>query len=475
MISRYKLNIILWYTGLLSLSLVVAALLLYTILSFRLIHEVDNLLQERVSHIVPMIRDTTEPPDCGRRFLEYIVPRRRADFYDLREITDAYDDRYLFAVYCGDRLMYFSDRYEDIRASMEQYDIGEATAETIAIGEIPFRLAAIQRTGYSIYLGYELSAIRSVQQSVLRIFLFIIPGGILISVLCGYYVTHRSLRIINSIHRTAADITAKKLDRRIEVPRGKDEITELIRTLNLMIERLEKSFRMVQQFSSDAAHEIRTPLTIIRGEIEELLKDDKRPDDISNTLENILEEIQYLSSISDKLLLIHGLDTGEIHHHFKELDICKVVEEIFDDVKLLAAGKQITATLGKCDHASIMGDEELIIRLLWNLIDNAVKYTLEGGRISIWAEAESDRAVIGVEDSGIGIKSEDIPRIFERFYRVDRSRSRELGGSGLGLAICKWIVELHNGEIRVESHPGKGSKLTVSLPCANTSLGTNST
>jgi signal transduction histidine kinase len=439
---------------------------LYTILSYQLVKEVDKLLGDRISHIVPLIRETTDPPECNRRFLEYIVSRRRYDFYDLREITDAYDDKYLFFVYCGDRLRYISEKYQDLESVINTYDIEEQATQTLSIGNIPFRMKAIPRIGYSIYLGYDLSSIREVQRRVQQIFMFVIPGSILISLLCGYYVTHRSLRVINAINRTAGGITSKNLDERMELPRDKDEITELIRTLNSMIERLEKSFKMVQQFSCDAAHEIRTPLTIVRGEIEELLRDENCAQDTAEILESILEEIQYLSSISDKLLLIHGLDTGEIQYHFKELNIGKIVEEIFNDAKVLASGKNISAKLDKCDEIKIFGDEELIVRLLWNLIDNAVKYTNPGGNVAIAAEVVSNKAKVSVEDNGIGIGADHLPRIFERFYRVDRSRSRERGGSGLGLAICKWIVELHKGEIGVESELGKGSKFIVSLPLA---------
>ena len=301
-------------------------------------------------------------------------------------------------------------------------------------------------------------------KQILQISLLVFPFGIILTILCGYFVTQRSLKVIHTITDTAGRITSKRLNERIPLPPDKDEITQLIITLNSMIDRLEKSFIMVQQFSHDAAHEIRTPLTIVRGELEELLKDDQCPENISNIVESILEEIQYLSSIADKLLLIHSLDTGKIEYHFTDVDLSRIIEEIVEDARVLSAEKRLKIELEKNDGVTIKGNEELMIRLLWNLIDNAIKYTSSQGKVTLGLRKEDSTAILKVEDTGIGIPEEDIRKIFDRFYRVDKSRSRKLGGSGLGLAICKWIVELHHGEIRVESEVNKGSQFNVILP-----------
>jgi len=464
MISRYKLKIILWYVGLLTGILVTVFVLLYTMLGYQLRQEIDQTLMGKVKRTNSILRDTGKAPPCyRRRFLDYIT-RRHYDFYDIREHTDVIDDKYILFVYCRNRLMYLSKKYRKLNLPVQQFQIRRNTTDTITLNDIPFTIAKISKTGYSVYLGYELSTIRALQSKILQIFLIIFPFAILLAVLCGYYVTHRSLKIIKTISSTAERISSKNLSERIRLPGGKDEITDLIITLNSMIDRLEKSFNRIQQFSHDAAHEIRTPLTIIRGEIEELLKEDRCPDSFCDTLESILEEVQYLSSISDKLLLIHGMDTGKIGYRFQTVDLSRLMVEIYEDAQVLALKKQLKIEIDKKDHVKVHGNEELIVRLLWNVIENAIKYTPQGGIIRLRLEKNETMAVIMVEDTGIGIPAEDLPRIFDRFYRVDKSRSRELGGTGLGLAICKWIVEQHHGDIRVTSEPGKGSGFIITLP-----------
>jgi len=464
MVSRYKLKIISWYTGLFFGILIIIFTLLYFILGYQLRQEIDENVLGKIDKINSIIRNTEEPPPDDRRFFKAIIARRRYDFYDIREYTDVVDDKFILFVYCGNKVMYLSKKYKELNLPIQRFEINENTTPTMTLSNIPFSMAAIYKVGYTIYVGYELSTIRSVQKQILQISLLVFPFGIILTILCGYFVTQRSLKVIHTITDTAGRITSKRLNERIPLPPDKDEITQLIITLNSMIDRLEKSFIMVQQFSHDAAHEIRTPLTIVRGELEELLKDDQCPENISNIVESILEEIQYLSSIADKLLLIHSLDTGKIEYHFTDVDLSRIIEEIVEDARVLSAEKRLKIELEKNDGVTIKGNEELMIRLLWNLIDNAIKYTSSQGKVTLGLRKEDSTAILKVEDTGIGIPEEDIRKIFDRFYRVDKSRSRKLGGSGLGLAICKWIVELHHGEIRVESEVNKGSQFNVILP-----------
>ncbi|MBN2029978.1 HAMP domain-containing protein [bacterium] len=462
--SRYKLKIILWFTGLLTSILIAVSVSLYTILGYQLRQEIDRNILDKTDRIDHLLRTTDEPPPCDRRFLGDIIRNERNSFWDIREYTDITDDKFILVAYCQDSLMYLSEKYKDVEKSIQQFRIKRNHTSTILLANIPFSMASIPKRGYTIYVGYELSTIRSVQKRILEVILFIFPFGVILTIVCGYFVTQRSLKDIRTITNTTSNITSKNLSERIPVPSGKDEITQLILTLNSMIDRLEKSFIMVQQFSHDAAHEIRTPLTIIRGEIEELLKDDECSENISTTIESILEEIEYLSSIADKLLLIHSLDTSKIEYHFTDVNLDKIIEEIYEDASVLSIEKQLIIKLHKNDPVVIRGNEELLVRLLWNLIDNAIKYTPSKGKVTISLAEKKAKAVVTVTDTGIGIPKAEIPKIFDRFYRVDKSRSRELGGSGLGLAICKWIVELHHGQINVKSKVHQGSQFEVVLP-----------
>ncbi len=462
--SRYKLKIILWFTGLLTIVLIAVSVSLYTLLGYQLRHETDKNIRDKIEKINRILRTSEEPPPCDRRFFGDIIAEERNSFWDIREYTDIVDDKFILAIYCGNNLMYLSEKYKQAKTSMHHFEIKYNHTSTELLANIPFSMASIEKTGYTIYVGYELSTIRSVQKRILEVMLFIFPFGVILTIVCGYFVTQRSLKDIGTITHTTSSITSRSLSERIPIPSGKDEITQLILTLNSMIDRLEKSFIMVQQFSHDAAHEIRTPLTVIRGEIEELLKDEQCPEDISNTMESILEEIEYLSSIADKLLLIHSLDTGEIEYHFTDVNLDKIIAEIYEDACVLSTEKQLTIELEKNDPVVIKGNEELLVRLLWNLIDNAIKYTLPSGKVTLSLLEKGSTAIVRVKDTGIGIPKKEIPKIFDRFYRVDKSRSRELGGSGLGLAICKWIVELHHGEIHVKSRANHGTQFEVVLP-----------
>ena len=464
MVSGYKFKNTLWYTGILAGILIAVFAMVYTLLGFVLRQEIDANLLEKIYRINRILRETKEPPECNQRFLDYIVSRGRFDFFDIREYTDVVDDKYILFVYCRDSLQYISRKYRNLELQISRFEIGDMETPTILLSGIPFSMAAIYKTGYSVYVGYELSIIQSVQRETFYIFLLVFPVGILLSIVCGYFITQRSLRVIKQINQTAARITSRNLSERIPVPKGRDEISQLIRTLNSMIDRLEKSFTMVHQFSHDAAHEIRTPLTIVRGEIEELLTEDKCPSEVSPTLESILEEIQYLSSIANKLLMLHNFDTGKIEYHFTHLDLSRIVAETFEDAQVLSSQKRLTIDLEKNESVQIKGNEELLVRLLWNIIDNAVKYTPEGGNIRIALEANQENAIIKVKDTGVGVSQEEVDKIFDRFYRVDKSRSRSIGGSGLGLAICKWIVDLHKGNISVQSEIEKGSEFIVILP-----------
>ena len=464
MISKYKLNIIYWYTGLLTFVLVLIFGLLLSILKLQLRKEINTNLSEKIEWIDRVLRDTEEPPSPRRGFLDYIVGRRYYDFYDVREHTDVVDEKYLLFVYCSDRLMYSSEYYQDLEPHLRRYELESNAIHTIEILDKQFSMKAIYKVGYTVYVGYELSRIHSLQSKILIIFLIMFPFAVLLSVLCGYFVTQRSLKVINTIDRTAARITSKNLKERIALPGGRDEVTHLIVTLNSMIDRLEKSFTMAQQFSQDAAHEIRTPLTVVRAEIESMLEKNACPSDITKSMESILEEIQYLSSIANKLLLIHSLDTSEIEYNFTEVHLSGLLRDTFEDAQVLAADKGISVELKYSEDVVLQGNGELLIRLFWNIIDNAIKYTPEKGRVTISLATEENNAVLAVTDTGIGIAKKELSSIFDRFYRIDKSRSRELGGSGLGLSISKWIVELHHGTIEVTSALGKGSTFTIILP-----------
>jgi two-component system, OmpR family, sensor kinase len=231
-----------------------------------------------------------------------------------------------------------------------------------------------------------------------------------------------------------------------------------------MIHRLYTSFAQVRQFSADASHELRTPLTIIRGEIEIALRNPKSPQEYRAVLESTLEEVMRMTSIIDNLLMLAKADQGTYQPNLSEVDLKGLVEELYEDSEVLAEPKHIHVALKRNTPMTIVGDRIRLRQLFLNLVDNAIKYTPEGGSVWLSMDRENGSAVFEVQDTGIGIPAGETEKIFDRFYRVDKARSREQGGNGLGLSIAKWIAELHRGTIAVQSEPQQGSTFTVTLP-----------
>jgi len=276
-------------------------------------------------------------------------------------------------------------------------------------------------------------------------------------------------------------ITSQNLNQRINPPKVRDEISRLIETFNEMISRLDQSFRQMKQFSSDASHELKTPLTILKGEIEVMLRRERTSNEYQQTLTSNLEEINRMSQIVEDLLTLSKADTGEIKLNKEKINLIEVLNGVIAQMDRMARSKNLHLSASNHhEDIHLFADALRLRELFINLIENGIKYTEEGGSIRVIIEKEflppvtdqSDRAErerresvkIIVSDTGIGIAKEDQERIFDRFFRVDKARSREQGGSGLGLSICKWIVEAHQGEIEVESELGKGSSFTVRLP-----------
>jgi signal transduction histidine kinase len=249
-----------------------------------------------------------------------------------------------------------------------------------------------------------------------------------------------------------------------------------------MISRLDRSFRQVKQFSTDASHELKTPLTILKGEVEVALRKERGPREYEEILKSNLEEINRMSQIVEDLLLLSRADSGQIRLNREDIDLNEILSEVIAHLNVLAKSKNLCIeTSNHREEVHIYGDPLRIRELFLNLIENGIKYTEDGGSIHVLLTRDGllkeekqtahiqgaklpEFVQIIISDTGIGIAKEDQEKIFDRFFRVDKARSREQGGSGLGLSICKWIVEAHQGEIRVESELGKGSSFIVKLP-----------
>jgi heavy metal sensor kinase len=243
-----------------------------------------------------------------------------------------------------------------------------------------------------------------------------------------------------------------------------DEVGRLASTFDEMIARLDEAFRRQRQFTADASHELRTPLTAIKGQTEVALQRDRDADTYREVLRKVNGEVDRMIRLIGSLLTLARADARQIPVSRESVDLGRLVTDAVEQIRPAAVDKAIALNVSSNGDIRLRADQDLILQLMLNLLDNSVKYTPRGGSIDLSCRAEGSHAEVTVADTGSGIPAEHLPHIFDRFYRVDKARTRAEGGAGLGLSISRWIAEAHGGTLRVESTPGRGSKFTLSLP-----------
>jgi signal transduction histidine kinase len=299
---------------------------------------------------------------------------------------------------------------------------------------------------------------------LLIVLLFGVGLATLIIFLFSYFLTDRSLKPIDKIIAQTQQISHQNLSERLDVQNPADEIGRLTKVLNDLLRRLQEAFDKEQEFMADAAHELKTPLTVLRTHWEDELSNKELPNLFKEKLVQDIETITRLSKLINNLLLLSNTEYFQLRSEFEKLDLPLLINEVISNTTVLAQLKSQTINTLELSQIFIMGDKTKLYQLFFNLIDNAIKYTPEKGSIYISVKEEQNNAVIEIKDNGIGIPADDLPHIFRRFYRVHKDRSKKLGGNGLGLAIIKLITEIHNGEISVRSQVGEGTSFTVKLP-----------
>jgi heavy metal sensor kinase len=292
-----------------------------------------------------------------------------------------------------------------------------------------------------------------------------IPVLLLLSFLIGLFLTRKLIKPFAVISQSAQQISIKELnERRLPVVNPRDELGRLTIAINQLLDRLNEAVNSQQQFVADAAHELRTPLAIIQGEIEITLRTPPDMEEYRHTLNSNLEEVHRLSAITDSLIALTRLDASRQALEKEELNLTEMVQLVIDRFLTVLHGRQISCLLLQKEPVFCIGNKACLQQLLINLLDNAIKYSPDGSSVTITLVPEVATVSISIADEGMGIPSAEIPFVFNRFYRVDKSRSSHIKGSGLGLAIVKSIVDLHSGTIQVKSEEGKGTVVMVSLP-----------
>jgi signal transduction histidine kinase len=263
-------------------------------------------------------------------------------------------------------------------------------------------------------------------------------------------------------------VSSSNLSERADVDNWDDEIGQLARVLNDMADRIQKAFESQQRFVADGAHELKTPLTMLRTHWEDELNNPELSTEVKEKLVGDLETITRLTRVINNLLLLSQTEFAAAGFDMASVPLDELLSEVVSETEVLAGMKEqelkMAECMAECSPVVVRGDKDRLHQLVFNLLDNAVKYTPEQGKIAVSLTAAGGEVVLRVEDYGIGISGEDLPHVFERFYRVSKDRSPQTGGSGLGLSICKMIAESHGGSIDVTSRPGEGSAFVVTLP-----------
>jgi len=285
--------------------------------------------------------------------------------------------------------------------------------------------------------------------------LWVIPFVLLLAGLGGYFLADRTLRPIDQITRTAAEIEASDLSQRIGYHGPADEIGRLAETFDRMLERLKTAFERERRFTGDAAHELRTPLTVLKGQIEVTLSKPRRGQEYRITLQDLSPQVERLIRLSNALLFLSKSDQKQLSWEPEKINLGELLNLIVEQMQPLASENRLTLNSEISPDIPFTGDKDHLIRLFLNLLDNAVKYTPAGGEVMLQTRVDKAEIQVVVRNDGPGIPKEHLGDIFDRFHRVDSDRSSETGGTGLGLAISREIAHMHGGHIEVQSQPGR--------------------
>ncbi len=467
-----RLRLTLWYVLLLAVILVTFSGALYSILSFSLFNEVDRTLQTRAAEVQRGADAALQVQSDVRLLLargRFVLPG--ADAFATPGIYVQIMTSDGTAVSRSDNL---SDQTLSIASAvLERVNQGDSVFTNSAVGKVQLRtfVAPLNARGQIIGVIAVAQSLQSVSDTLSRLatlLSFGVVGGLLLASIVGAFLARRALAPIDHMTQSAHSISsAGDLTRRIEQPRTRDEVGRLAMTFNDMLARIEELFRAQQRILADVSHELRSPLTAIRGNLDLLRRGAFENDQERDaSLAAIDSESARMQRMVQDLLLLAQADAGvQIQKQIVELDT--ILLDVYRQARLTAGG--IKVSLGSEDQAQVLGDPDRLKQLFTNLVDNAIKYTPSGGEVKLSLDRDTQWVRVMVTDTGAGIPEQDLPRIFDRFYRVDKARSREEGGTGLGLSIVKWIVDAHDGCIDVKSEVGKGTTFTVSLPLASKS------
>lgn len=316
-----------------------------------------------------------------------------------------------------------------------------------------------------LQLSMELKQLRNAMGNFYRNVLILMPVALLLCAGGGWALARRSLSPIGEIVRTTSRISSQNLKERLRSRGTGDELDDLVQTINGMLERLDRSFEEMRRFSADVAHELRTPLCAMQGEAELLLSRSHGTEEgYRDALERFTEQFQRLNRLTSDLLLLARFEAQAFLPRADTVDLVELLRGLGELFDALAEDRRVRFQISTDAEGVVSGDTALLQQAFSNIIHNAIQYTPGGGCVTVALDQHGPSVRVKIEDTGVGIPAQDLPHVFERFYRVEKSRSRDTGGSGLGLSIAKRIIEVHGGRIQIQSTPGEGTRVMVWLP-----------
>ena len=467
MFDSVRTRLTLWYASVLAVSLVAFALLVYYAAARIFYERQDESLRSTAETVASAYMQELEEEGSITQandvvLAQMVFPNRYVEVVDTEGRVVAQSSNLV-----GYPLTLSATTLSEARLR----SVGFVVSRTIKSESLGVRVAVVPLSknsnnlfGFAV-VAESFNVIEGGLRSLRRDFFAGVPLVLLVASLGGYFLARKSLAPIALMNAQTQRITAENLSSRLDVPNPRDELGQFATTINALLARLDATFTEQQRFIADASHELRTPLAVLRGETEVALEQNRGADYYKESLALIKDEAERLTRIVENLFILARQPVDQ-HSMMKEpLRLNEVVSECVRSAQVLATQRGLRLRLdGAMSEVNFTGDDELLKRMLLNLLDNAVKYTAPGGEVGVALSTEYGSARIVVTDSGIGIPSAEQPRIFDRFYRVDKARSRALGGAGLGLSIAKWIVAAHGGTISVESTPKQGSEFIVELP-----------
>jgi heavy metal sensor kinase len=465
-----RFSLTLWYSLTLAIILVLFSSFLYLTIRKQFYQEVDRDL---FTVAAALASPTMEPfrnsaPSVFDQVLEdFIGPKASGKFVQLLDGTGAITAR--------------SNNLQDITFPLSKAALREASLGRIGhrterlpglypVRSITFPVLNDGKLFRVVQVSSSLGEISDTLHNILIVLCISIPLAIILFGYGGWFLAGIALKPVDLITRSAQKITAENLGHRLEVVNPQDEIGQLAKTFNDTLARLENSFKRTRQFSVDVSHELRTPLTILRGETELGLKLAKEPEEFRELLESNLDEIKKMSKIIEDLLFLSKAEEGGLYLDLQEIELHEFLEELVQQTTPLIRETGVALSFEGTAPLYIRGDRVRLRQIFVNLLDNGVKYNQPGGNVRLVLARNGGEAKISVIDTGVGIAEEDLPYIFDRFYRVDKARNSASGGSGLGLSLVKSFTAAHGGKIEVTSELGKGSEFTVRLPIVEQTL-----